>query len=74
MGNENKVHAENEFLFSSKIIEIVKFVRKRWNQSIFYDYMSIKFRVKFSKFRFSALSENITELPRTNYFPLKICD
>lgn len=51
--------------------EIVKLVRKRWNQSIFYDYMSIKFRVKFPKLRLSALSKNLTKLPRT-FFPLKI--
>lgn len=49
--------------------EIVKRVRKRWNQSIFYDDISMKFMVKFPKFRFSALSENITELPRTIFFP-----
>lgn len=50
--------------------EVVKLVRKRWNQSIFYDYMSIKFRVKFPKLRLSVLSKNLTKLPRT-FFSLK---
>lgn len=63
------------FYSAVKKNEIMKLVgKKRWNQSIFYDYISIKFRVKFPTSRFSAVSGGLIKVSWTIFFPLKIGD